>query len=37
MLHLAKLGAKLTVLNKEQAAYIGVPTQGPFKPEAYRY
>jgi len=37
MLHLAKLGAKLTVLNKEQADYIGVPTQGPFKPEAYRY
>ncbi|MBJ7484636.1 adenosylhomocysteinase [Brevundimonas sp.] len=37
MLHLAKLGAKLTVLNKEQAAYIGVPTEGPFKPEAYRY
>ena len=37
MLHLAKLGAKLTVLNKEQADYIGVPTEGPFKPEAYRY
>jgi adenosylhomocysteinase len=37
MLHLAKLGAKLTVLNKEQADYIGVPQQGPFKPDHYRY
>ncbi|QTC90497.1 adenosylhomocysteinase [Brevundimonas goettingensis] len=37
MLHLGKLGAKLTVLTPEQAAYIGVPTEGPFKPEAYRY
>jgi adenosylhomocysteinase len=37
MLHLAKLGAKLTVLTPDQAAYIGVPTDGPFKPEAYRY
>ena len=37
MLHLAKLGAKRTVLNKEQAAYIGVQPEGPFKPEAYRY
>jgi len=37
MLHLAKLGAKLTVLKQEQADYIGVPTAGPFKPEAYRY
>ncbi len=36
-LHLAKLGAKLTTLNKEQADYIGVPQQGPFKPEHYRY
>ncbi len=33
----AKLGAKLTVLNKEQADYIGVPTAGPFKPDHYRY
>jgi adenosylhomocysteinase len=37
MLHLGKLGAKLTVLTPDQAAYIGVPTEGPFKPEAYRY
>ena len=37
MLHLGKLGAKLTVLNKEQADYIGVPEQGPFKPAHYRY
>jgi len=37
MLHLDKLGAKLTKLTAEQAAYIGVPVQGPFKPEAYRY
>jgi adenosylhomocysteinase len=36
-LHLAKVGAKLTVLNKEQAKYIGVKPTGPFKPEAYRY
>jgi len=37
MLHLAKLGAKLTVLSKEQADYISVPTDGPFKPDHYRY
>ncbi|WP_292054310.1 MULTISPECIES: adenosylhomocysteinase [unclassified Brevundimonas] len=36
-LHLAKLGAKLTVLNEEQAKYINVPVEGPFKPEHYRY
>jgi adenosylhomocysteinase len=36
-LHLDKLGAKLTVLSEEQAAYIGVPVEGPFKPEHYRY
>ncbi|CAL1689917.1 Adenosylhomocysteinase [Brevundimonas subvibrioides] len=36
-LHLAKLGAKLTVLSKEQADYISVPTAGPFKPDHYRY
>lgn len=36
-LHLAKLGAKLTDLSQEQAAYIGVTTQGPFKAEHYRY
>ncbi len=37
MLHLGKLGAKLTVLSKEQADYINVPVQGPFKPDHYRY
>ena len=37
MLHLAKLGAKLTQLSGEQAAYINVPQQGPFKPDHYRY
>jgi adenosylhomocysteinase len=37
MLHLEKLGAKLTALSKDQADYIGVPPQGPFKPEHYRY
>ncbi|WP_019170924.1 adenosylhomocysteinase [Pseudaminobacter salicylatoxidans] len=36
-LHLDKLGARLTELSKEQAAYIGVTPQGPFKPEHYRY
>ncbi|MFY8139803.1 MAG: adenosylhomocysteinase, partial [Caulobacter sp.] len=35
--HLAKLGANLTVLRKDQAEYIGVPEQGPFKPDHYRY
>ena len=37
MLHLEKLGAKLTVLNKAQADYIGVEQQGPFKSDMYRY
>jgi adenosylhomocysteinase len=37
MLHLAKLGANLTVLRKDQADYIGVPEAGPFKPDHYRY
>ena len=37
MLHLEKLGAKLTKLSQEQADYIGVTTQGPFKPDHYRY
>jgi adenosylhomocysteinase len=37
MLHLEKLGAKLTQLSKAQADYIGVPEQGPFKPDHYRY
>jgi adenosylhomocysteinase len=36
-LHLAKLGAKLTRLTKKQADYIGVPVDGPYKPEHYRY
>jgi adenosylhomocysteinase len=36
-LHLEKLGAKLTVLTEKQAAYIGVPVQGPYKPDHYRY
>jgi adenosylhomocysteinase len=36
-LHLDKLGAKLTALSEDQAAYIGVTQQGPFKPEHYRY
>jgi adenosylhomocysteinase len=37
MLHLAKLGAKLTPLTKDQADYLGLPPQGPFKPDHYRY
>jgi adenosylhomocysteinase len=37
MLHLGKLGAKLTKLSKDQADYIGVEQHGPFKPEHYRY
>jgi adenosylhomocysteinase len=36
-LHLDKLGAKLTTLSKDQADYIGVPVQGPYKPDWYRY
>ncbi len=36
-LHLEKLGAKLTKLTKEQADYIGVPVEGPYKPDHYRY
>ena len=36
-LHLDKLGAKLTKLSQEQADYIGVPLEGPYKPEHYRY
>ncbi|MGS1095362.1 adenosylhomocysteinase [Aquamicrobium terrae] len=36
-LHLDKLGARLTTLSDEQASYIGVTPQGPFKPEHYRY
>ncbi|ANS67674.1 S-adenosyl-L-homocysteine hydrolase [Streptomyces lincolnensis] len=36
-LHLDALGAKLTELRPEQAAYLGVPAEGPYKPEHYRY
>jgi adenosylhomocysteinase len=36
-LHLAKVGARLTQLTKEQADYIGVPVNGPYKTDAYRY
>ena len=36
-LHLDKIGVKLTTLTEEQAAYIGVSQEGPFKPEHYRY
>jgi adenosylhomocysteinase len=36
-LHLAALGVKLTELTSEQARYIGVPAQGPYKVEHYRY
>ncbi len=36
-LHLEKIGAKLTKLTKEQAEYLGVPVEGPYKPEHYRY
>ncbi len=37
MLHLKKIDAHLTTLSKEQADYIGVPVEGPYKPEYYRY
>jgi len=36
-LHLGKLGAKLTKLTKDQADYLGIPAEGPFKAENYRY
>ena len=36
-LHLDRIGVKLTRLSAEQAAYIGVTPEGPFKPEHYRY
>ncbi len=36
-LHLDKLGVHLTTLTEKQAAYIGVPVEGPYKPEMYRY
>jgi len=37
MLHLEKLGVKLTKLTEKQASYIGVTVEGPFKPDHYRY
>jgi adenosylhomocysteinase len=36
-LHLDRIGVKLSKLDPEQAAYIGVSPEGPFKPEHYRY
>ena len=36
-LHLDALGVQLTTLTPEQAAYIGVPADGPYKPDSYRY
>jgi len=36
-LHLRKLGVKLSVLNEKQAGYLGVPIEGPYKPDHYRY
>jgi adenosylhomocysteinase len=36
-LHLAKIGVKLTRLNEKQSTYIGVPVDGPFKGDHYRY
>ncbi|WP_139022665.1 adenosylhomocysteinase, partial [Mameliella alba] len=36
-LHLDRIGVKLSELSKEQADYIGVAPEGPFKPEHYRY
>jgi adenosylhomocysteinase len=36
-LHLAALGVNLTELSEEQAAYLGIPVEGPYKPEHYRY
>ncbi len=36
-LHLPALGAKLTTLSKEQSDYLGIPVEGPYKPDSYRY
>ncbi len=36
-LHLEKIGVKLTTLTKKQAEYLGVPVEGPYKPDHYRY
>ncbi len=37
LLHLERIGAKLTTLSSDQAEYIGVDAAGPFKNDAYRY
>ncbi len=36
-LHLEKIGVKLTKLTQEQADYLGISVEGPYKPEHYRY
>ena len=36
-LHLDKLGVKLTKLTQKQSEYLGIPSEGPFKPDIYRY
>jgi adenosylhomocysteinase len=36
-LHLEKLWVKLTTLSKEQSEYLGIPVEGPYKPDHYRY
>ena len=36
-LHLAKIGVKLTTLSEKQSTYIGVPADGPYKADHYRY
>jgi adenosylhomocysteinase len=36
-LHLPKLGARLEQLTPQQAAYLGIPVDGPYKPDIYRY
>jgi adenosylhomocysteinase len=35
--HLSQLGVQLTQLTEEQAKYLGLPVEGPYKPEHYRY
>jgi adenosylhomocysteinase len=36
-LHIGELGIKLTKLTQKQAEYLGIPVEGPYKPEYYRY
>ena len=36
-LHLEQIGVKLTTLTKEQSEYLGIPVEGPYKPDHYRY